>query len=438
MAIKFRDLRKAATTAPPIEALTGGRIARADRVHSVHRQVDNILGNDRNVVARVGLHGAEAFQVTSVDPVSFVQEYPLRSVYRTVARVPPFTLLPGHFLIMSALVLPSGMTNQFNIINDWTPDGPYGEIALVITWGGPASDTTTHKIILPVSKETYAGEDTAPGAAWANLHRVEIKAMFPEKVTTAIADARTWSEGVTAEVAIKFRGGVRCVDLVLQQIPIVYARNPAADTTFSAALVTNGIGEPVSTYPVAYPVEERNATDPTYGATLLADIVHRQHTALGPVFMHWTAWDESAAVSATEIPSVSTSSTTFVDMLNTGIGGWKAANPGWSLSSGASAQQFKTSNSKREMRGNNACIPVRIWAYCSRTGTGDATLQFQSADYSAASITVDGAAGWRSSTGYLRCGAHQQDFSVLQVLGKTASGGDTLNLSSLLVEYADL
>ena len=158
MTIKFRDLRHAFTTTPPLESLLGGRLARADRVRSVHSQLDCLLGNDRNVVARVGLHGAEAFQILSVNPINaLLQVYPQRSVYRTVARVPAFTLLPGHYLRLSALISPSGMTNKLGGPL-WTGDGAYGEIAAAVTWGGPSADTTTHKIILPASIETFGAE----------------------------------------------------------------------------------------------------------------------------------------------------------------------------------------------------------------------------------------------------------------------------------------
>lgn len=439
MAIKYRDLREAFSTEPPLEALTGGRLASASRIRSSHAQADNLLGNDRNVVARVGLNGSAGFQVLSVDPVSILQVYPERTVYRVVGRVPAFTLMPGHFLTLSALVQPSGMTGHFDIINDWTADGAYGEIAVDITWGGPGSDSTSHKVVLPVSSETYAGEDTADGASWANLHLVEIPLMYPDAVTTSTADLRTWSEGVTAEIVIKFKGGVRCVDLVIQQVPFAYARNVASDTTFTAALTTNGAGALVANYPSPFPVEDRGASDPTYGSALLADIVHRQQTKLGPVLCHWTSWDEGAAVSETDLPSKTTSSTTYVDMLRTGVSTWTAAHAGFSLSAGASAQQFKSSNGRREMRGRNACLPVRVWVYASRDGTGDASLQIQTEDYSVVRIPVtSGTPGWISKTGHLRCGAHAQDFSVLQVLGKTANVTDTLSLSGILIEYVDL
>lgn len=439
MTTKYRDIRHAFTTSPPLETLTGGRLARADRVRSVHAQVDCLLGNDRGVVGRVGLHGATAFQVPSVNPASVSQVYPLRSVYRTVARVPAFSLLPGHFLRLSALVEPSGMTGKIGGAGTWIADSAYGELAAIVTWGGPAADTTTHKVVLVASGETWAAEDAAAGASWAGLRRVEVPLMFPDSVTTSVGSARTWSEGTTAQIEIKFRGGVRCVDLVVQQIPFAYARNVTSDSPISSALITDGAGALVPNYPVAYPVEERSATDPTFGSALLADLADRQHT-LGPVLAHWGAWDESAAVSATDLPSITTTSSTFVDMLRTSVTAWAATNPGWSLSAGSTAQQFKTSNAKRELRGLNGCLPVRVWAYCARVGTGSAVLRFQSADHAVAELEVTSSTpAWQSVTGYLRCGAHPQDPSVLQVLGRATSGaGSNLSLSSLLVEHTDL
>jgi hypothetical protein len=434
--IKTRDLRKAFTTTPPLGELTGGRLARAHRVHTTHVQADNLLGNGRNVAARVGLHGSSAFQVTSVDPTNAVQVYPLRTVSRTSCRTPAFALLPGHFLRISALVVPSGMTNK--LTTSYVADIPYGRIDVTITWtGSPGVVVTTHQLQLPTSPLTWAAEDTADGASWSGLRRLELPILFPEAVTTAAADLRAWCEGSVAEVVIAYRGGVRAVDVVVQQVPLGYARDGALDTVYSSALVTNGAGATVQAYPVAYPVEERSATDPTYGAALLADIADRQH-AIGPVLVHWTAWDEATTTfTTTTPPSVSASSTSFVDMLRTSIAAWKAANAGWSLSAGSHAQQFRTSNARRETRGKNACVPVRCWAYCARSVGGDATLRFQSENYSVAELVFSSSTpAWRSCTGHLRCGAHPEDSSVLQVLGKCA-GGSTLDLYAFLVEYID-
>ena len=437
MTIKYRDLRKAATTSPPLDALAGGRLAKAHRVRAAHGQLDNLLGNDRNVVARVGLHGNAAFQIVSLNPVNATQRYPLRATYRAVAYAPAFAVLPGHFLRFSALVQPSGMTNKLDGVGGYMADGAYGEIAVQVVWGGPGAQTVLYKIVLPNSAETYAGEDTGSGASWGNLQRVEIPLLFPGTVTTSKSSLRTWSETTTAEVSIAYRGGVRCVDAVVQQVPYAYGRSINVDTTYSSALTTDGAGALVLSYPVAYPVDERSATDPTYGSDLAADIAHRHQTAIGPVLAHWTSWTESSAVTAIVPPSTTTTSTTFVNMLSTSVTAWASTVPGWSLSS--APQQFKSCNALRETRGENGVVPVRVWVYGSRSVATNATVRFQTEAYSAIDVTITTSTpGWWSSTGHLRCGANPQDSSVLQVLGKTGIAASTLSISAVLVEYVDL
>lgn len=440
MSIKIRDLRNAVTTSPPFDTLLGGRVARKDRVLSAHAQADSLLGNDRNVVARVGLHGASAFQVPSTNPTSALQTHPLRTVSRYTARTPPFAVLPAHFLVLSALVVPSGMTQKVPLGGGFAADAAYGCIEVAVNWSGPGATTTTHSTApLPTSGETWAAETTAAGASWAGLRRVEIPLMFPAAAGTSPADLRTWCEGVSAEVLVSYRGGVRAVDVVVQQVPFKYARNVGVDTTYSSTLVTTGAGEIVPGYPVDYPIEERNASDPTFGSLLLADVADRQHHAIGPVLAHWTAFCESTTpVTATAVPMVSTTSTTFVDMLQSSMTAWDSAQPGWSLSSGGHALQFKSSGGYREMRDRNTCIPVRCWALCSRAVSGTATLRFQSENYSIAELNFSSSAhAWRSCTGHLRAGIAAEDASVLEVFGKAAASS-TLNLSSVLIEYRDL
>lgn len=439
MAIKVRDLRNTSTATLPIETLLGGQEGRKERVLSVHAQADSLLGNDRNVVARVGLHGAASFQVPSTNSTSMTQTYPLRTVSRLTSRTPPFAVLPGHFLLLSALVVPSGMTQKFAAPN-WVPDAAFGRIDVTVNWTGPASTTTNHSSPpLPTSGETWAAETTAAGASWAGLRRVEIPLMFPAAVTTNSGDLRTWSEGVSAEVQVSYRGGVRAVDVVVQQVPWKYARNVGVDSIYSSTLVTNGAGAVVPAYVVDYPIEERGASDPTFGSKLLANVTDRQHHALGPVLAHWTAFTESTTpVTATAVPSATTTSTSFVDMLRTSVTTWTSTRPGWSLSSGGHIQQFKSSNGLREMRDRNACVPVRCWALCSRTGTGTATFRFQSENHSIGELNFASTThAWRSCTGHLRAGVSPEDASVLEIFGK-APAASTLSLSSILIEYRDL
>jgi len=124
-------------------------------------------------------------------------------------------------------------------------------------------------------------------------------------------------------------------------------------------------------------------------------------------------------------------------MLHTGVSTWAASNPGWSLS--AAPHQFKASNGLRETRGQNGSVPVRLWARCSRSGTSDAVLRFQTEHYSLCDIVVTSStAGWVSANTYLRAGAHPQDPSTLQVFGKVGVDTSTLRLSGLFIQYTDL
>ena len=62
-----------------------------------------------------------------------------------------------------------------------------------------------------------------------------------------------------------------------------------------------------------------------------------------------------------------------------------------------------------------------------------------SEDYAVAELEVASATeAWRRCSGYLRCGLGPEDPSVLVMLGKTASGGDTLRVRHILIEYTDL
>ena len=223
--------------------------------------------------------------------------------------------------------------------------------------------------------------------------------------------------------------------------PFGYARDLAADAgPYATPLSTDNTGQIVKTYPSEYPLDELTLTNPTLGAALLADVTDRQAHELGPILAHWTAFSEAtAAVTATDIPTVSTASTSFVGLASAGLSTWRDTSPGWSLAAAGHAQQFKSSNALRELRGTDACVPVRCWIYGYVAGVGgSAVVRWQSEDFSLAEVAIASATpAWYSITGHLRCGVGPEDSSVLILLGKAADGG-TLHVSQTLVEYLDL
>lgn len=439
MAIKFRDLKDTASGTTPLSPLRAGLPTKRDRVLSVHADADRTLGNGSRVLGRVGLHGEEKHQVVSTTTTTGPQTYPTKTASRVALRA-KILLTPGHFVKVSALVVPSGATQKFNMgTGQWILDAVAGWIDISVVFTGGASQTVTHTINLPASGNQYGGEGAASGWAWAALRRLESPLLAPNGALNNSLTLRSWCEDITAEVTITYRGGVRCVDLVVQEAPFGYSRNIAADatSTYSTPLAVVAGGQPPKNYPPTYPVEETSGSDPTFGSNLLADVVDRQQHRLGPVLAQWSGWRESQSVTATAAVGVSTTSTTYVNLIDTSLTAWASASPGWSLASGGQAQQPKTSDARRITRDADACVPVRCWVYGSRTGSGTSTVRFQSEGYSIAEVGITSTTdGWWSATGHLRCGLGPEDTSVLQILGKLAAAG-TLTVRHIIVEYLD-
>jgi hypothetical protein len=440
MALKQRDLRNDSTSSPPLAPLAGGALAKRDRVMSAYANPDRLLANNRRVIGRVGQHCSEKMQVGSADPDGGTQLYPTISAQRVALRA-KWQPTPGCFPVLSALVLPSGMTQRPSVEPaPWIADVPFGELHAIVTFVGAGSETVTFSKKLPISGEKWAGEKQSAGAAWSSLTRVEIPLIYPDDAKNNANDLHDWCHLSSCELTLVYQGGVRVVDAVVQERPHGYVRNVGVDTAYATPMVVDGSGKIVKTYPVEYPVCEKSPTDPCYGSLQLADVVHRQHTSIGPILAQFTSWDETTQpVTALEAQSVSTNSTTFVSLLSSSITAWSASNSGWSLSSGGNAQQWKSSNAQRVMRDKNAVVPVRVWALCWRTGAGTATVRLQSEGYSIAELLVNSSTEtWRSFTGYLRCGLGAEDSSVLNLLGRTSVGTTTLHVRYLIVEYLDL
>ncbi len=436
MTIKRSDIRsRVGGGTTPLGPLRGGQFAKASRVLSAFRDADNVLGNGRRVLGRVGLHGEAAHQVGSTNTTSVTQTYPTKTTQRVALRWKGL-LTPGHWPVVSVLCVPSGATQKVGA--GFTLDVIAGWVEVSVTFTGPASETVTHSFSLPASGEQYGGEGAAAGWAWANLRRVGPVFLAPSGALNDPTVTQLWSEDVTAEITVAYRGGARVVDCVVSERPYFYARDMAdGASTFTAPLAVVGGGTTPDTYPSQYPVEEFSAVDPTFGTDRLADVVDRQHSRLGPVLAQWAGWRESQSVTATAAVGVSTTSLSYVNLLDTSITAWASASPGWSLASGGQAQQYSTSEPRRITRDVDACVPVRCWVYGSRTGSGTSSVRFQTAAYSVAEVSITSSTDqWWSMTGHMRCGLGPEDTSVLQILGKLAAAG-TLTVRHIAVEYLD-
>jgi len=403
-----------------------------------------MIGNCARVVGRVGLQGSAYFQVLDSDPETPSQEYPNNTDERVILRL-KWGRAPGAKVIVDGLVLPCGMTQKYVVEpGSWIADIVDGAIIIDYTFTGPAgtvTDTTTIDT-LPLSSEPFGALPTSDGACWTKMEWVSA-VLDPYGMLVSNDELYDWSEGVTVEVTVKVRGGVRIVDLSVLEIPnYYYARDIGTDTNdeYYLPMVTNGAGNVVKAYPRDYPVSALTTTDPTYGTLLLADVNHRQHTQPGPILAQWGTWsDVNTPVTQLDVNAVEVTSMTFTSIPFTSLTDWRSTNPGWSVSSGGNAQQYKSSNAKRTLRNVNACVPVRIRVYAKLDGTSDATIRFQTENYSVAELLVSNSSyEWLSTTGHIRCGTGAEDESVLMAFGKVAGATDTLSVQHVVVEYLDL
>lgn len=413
---------------PALSPLRNGQPARKAPIESVAKESSEVFCNTVRTLLSIGMHGAESMQIPSDDLPTEDQVYPLKTRETVVCRRPPIRLTPGCFPTVRGLALPSGPCSKFFFaIDKWVYDGSYGQIKLSADYDNGVDTSTVEQIIdIPSSDNADNKETTSAGAAWAEFIPFECE-LIPGFV------ASQYMDGATVEITVSYLGAPRVVDLGIYELAIQYSRNTATDPDEWINPIVD-----TAALPSQYPIEELSSTDPFYGSKLLADAAARQQRELGPLLMEWSAWSETdVSVTAAECPGINITSTSFVDLRNTSLTGWASTHPGWSVSSGGSAQQFNTSNHLVEMRALDAVVPVRCWVWGSRSVSGTSVVRFQTQLYSICEVLITSStAQWWSATGHLRCGIGAEDASVLEILCK-ASTGSTLNIKHLAIEYLD-
>lgn len=143
------------------------------------------------------------------------------------------------------LALPSGATQKF-VAPNYVLDAVVGSMGVTARFpAARQSATVTHTFSLPASDLQYGGEGTNAGWAWAALRRFESPVLAPSGAMKNSADLRNWCEEITCEVTIAYRGGVRAVDVVVQEVPFGCARsiNVDAASTYSSPLAVVAGGQ---------------------------------------------------------------------------------------------------------------------------------------------------------------------------------------------------
>lgn len=426
-----------ATTAivPPV---LGGVLANSGPVASIFRAQDSLLVNGRRIVASQSLDQAN-FSIPETSGTSPSATYHTATDGRIVHRQ-RVHLTPGYLLRLSVLALPSGLTQvvgTYGEILGYVPDGAQGRVRVTVTWTDRSGATvaTTHEVELKPSTLEYAALPTYAGGLWGMLLYASIPLIAPTDYATTDELAR-WSKHCAATVIIRHYGGTRVVDCVLHEEPY----GIALDTADAAGNFVTGLNSTSTAngYPPTFthPLQRRSESpvDPRVGTHTLLDVAEAQANRLGPTLLSWTAWSEAQAVVG-DVDEVarSTSSTSFVGLVDETRTAYNASHPGWSFSSGGFARRWGE-NHPLAVLGKDGSIPVRVWVYGASSDAAGGTVRVQTAPWSWVDVTITSTLGWHRAYGHLRVGSGPGDPVVAQAfMRKTTSG--TLSVYALDVEY---
>ena len=425
---------------PDRAPLSGGRTARAQPVHDALLAQDRVLAHGARVVAHVGLAGGAGFQADAdLVPEDNIQTHPstdLRVVARSKVR-----LTPGYSLAVRAACTRSGTQQQLDGA-DWTYVGAGGSIQVSVAYSNGIDALAVKSVLTPkASLETDGMEGTGAGAAWEELHEVS-GTLYPQDLLKDASVQQKWSENVDASITVYYRGGVRVVDLCVYEVPLRYARDTEDDDLrrYATHLHTSGASQPLPVYPSPWPMTRRSdATggDETGGPLAALAVAATQAGVLGPALLSWTAWRETADVDLTEAPAIAITSSSWVQLLATGLTSWSSARAGWGAGAAGLARQADLAG-PLELRGVAAVVPVRLRAWARVTDdTNPGTLRLQSSTHVLVELPITSEDwAWREVIAWLECGLNGDDPQTWQMLAKLDGLGGALEVRYIAVDYA--
>lgn len=419
--------------------LGGGRAARAQPVYEALLAQDQVIAHGARVVVHVGLAGGDGFQADAeLVPEDNIQTHPantLRVVARSKVRV-----TPGYSLAVRAACTRSGTQQQLDGA-DWTYIGAGGSVQVSVAYSNGIDAVFVSRVMTPkASLEADGMEGAGPGEAWGEVHEIS-GTLYPPDLQDDTAVQQKWSENVDAAITVYYRGGVRVVDLCVYEVPVRYARDTVLDDVrrYATHLHTGGASQPLPGYPSVWPLarlSDEVGGDETAGplAALLVAATHAR--VLGPTLLTWTSWRETADVDDTEAPAIAISSSSWVQLLATGLTSWASARAGWGAGVAGLARRADLAGPV-ELRDVAAVVPVTVRAWCRVTDdTNPGNLRLQAGVHVLVDLRVTSEEwGWIEAPAWLECGINGDDPQTWQALAKVDGLGGALEVRYLAVDY---
>lgn len=423
-------------TAPSLGGLRPYSSVRWQPMRAVMHAQDTVIAATRRIVAEWSTSGADDWSVPSgsTDPSGGGQAYPL-DTWRVVATLEG-RVTPGSELHSYCVACPSGLTEKL-VGSNYVSDGPWGEIRVGVTWSNGASSTGPHYSsahLVGSSAGPYGGlEPSEPGQAWSWAMLVEIGQHRPPGYLLTASVRATYSEWSDVEITIEVRGGARVEHAVVHEYPRAHTTDHNDDglTSAHAALPSTA---PLTFAPQIKAHDGATYEEHRFGTRRIAQVASRQAERLGPRVVSWSCWDETDASiwNQAEGNPVTTTSATFVELLDTTITTYSSSNPGWIVGS-AYAQLHRLCDPTCIARSRFAAVPVRVTVDASRSA-GDGVVRVQAGSYDWVDVPITGARGLYTITGYVEGQAAGDHSSPpVSVFVRVASG--TLSVYGISVDF---
>lgn len=440
---KVKTLQGLDPTSPAIGGLLPRTPVRWAPVGAAMRAQDTIPATSRRIVAQWSLSGANdwaqpngtANPGNNATPVG-AQVYP-DADWRTLASL-RVHVTPGCELVAEAVCSPSGIAQKEVSGGVWVIDASWAQVRVGVTFTNGAS--SSGPIYKSASVEgaaggTYTGLESSDASGnWTNSIMVYLGRIRPVGYTTTPATAATYSEWSDAQITIAIRGGARVQQVIVYEQPLSHV------TLHSNSGLTSVHAMPASLAPQTPGPMTRYSNGATYqehrfGTLRAMQVAERQSERLGPRIMHWNAWNEStiSTILDTEADPVTTTSTSYVHLLDATITTYTADTPGWIVGA-AHAQLARLSAPILIGRGEIAAVPVRVRVDASRA-VANGIVRVQCGQYDWVDVTVTGGRAVYTATGYIESQIVADDDAWPMVVWIRSLAGGTLSVYNVSVDF---
>ncbi len=437
-----RRFLKEPQTAVALDPLRGLQLMSRNRASQVHAAADRVLAHGRRILCRTGLNGASKWHIPDTQQMSL--SHPSSTDNRVVARTPPISLTPGHFLRMMFVALPSGMTTQPDGLGSYEEGGASGSVKIEVLFdNGTDTETITKEIAVEGSKLANGAQPSAEGSSWAALSRHRTQPIYPADFKN-VQNLAAWCDGVTVTITVSYIGSPRVVSLVVHEEPFGFAYDANTDN-WIAPMHSNDGGGSLGDLQGPFPFTKFGASDNAGGVLAITQAAKRLCQEIGPVVWYWSSWQEGnqnvtdteAAPRATSTVGPEARSQLTENSTNFA---YATARPLSSTAACVNATRVQDSEAQVVMRGKENVIPVRFWAYAAMStavGSPTATIRFACASNNSQShltIAAGTSYAWHSVIGYIRVGVGPENLTGI-FASIAVSATSTVNIRYVMITY---